>query len=95
MNPIRTLLMIYVSVLKSLKDGKWHTGLTENLSQRIAERNERKVFSTKLCRPLVLIYNEACLSKSNAKRRERYLKTGMGKRYLKNRLKNILEVLTR
>ncbi|MCK4793454.1 MAG: GIY-YIG nuclease family protein [Desulfobacteraceae bacterium] len=94
MNPLRTLLMVYICVLKSLKDGKWYTGLTENLSQRIREHNEGKVFSTKLRRPLVLIYYEACLSKSDAKRREKYLKSGMGKRYLKNRLKNTLEVLT-
>jgi len=94
MNPVRTLSMIYVYVLKSLKDGKLYTGLTRNLPQRIKEHGEGKVFSTKSRRPFVLIYYEACLSESDAKRRERYLKTGMGKRYLKNRLKNTMEVLT-
>lgn len=38
-------------------------------------------------RPLELIYFEACLNKADAYRREKYLKSGMGKRYLKNRLK--------
>jgi len=36
---------------------------------------------------LKLIYFEACLSKDNAFCGERYLKSGMGKRYLRNRLK--------
>ncbi len=94
MNPVRTLSMIYVYVLKSSKDEKLYTGLTRNLPQRIKEHNEGGVFSTKLRRPFVPIYYEACLSENDARRREIYLKTGMGKRYLKNRLKNTLEVLT-
>ena len=34
-----------------------------------------------------LIYAECCLNKDDAYRRERYLKTTMGKRYLRNRQK--------
>jgi len=37
--------------------------------------------------PVNLVYFEACLDKDDAYRRERYLKSGMGKRYLRNRLK--------
>lgn len=37
--------------------------------------------------PLKLIYFEGYLSKNDAYRRERYLKSGMGKRDLKNRLR--------
>ncbi len=94
MNSVRTLQMVYVYVLKSVKDGRWYTGSTKNLRRRIREHNEGKVFSTKLRRPFVLVYYEACLSENDARRREKYLKTGMGKRYLKNRLKDTLEVLT-
>ncbi|PIY96439.1 MAG: excinuclease ABC subunit C, partial [Candidatus Kerfeldbacteria bacterium CG_4_10_14_0_8_um_filter_42_10] len=39
-----------------------------------------------------LIYYEACLNKDDAFARERYLKSGMGKRYLKNRLKRFLSL---
>jgi len=45
------------------------------------------VFSTRKRRPFELIYYEACLNEQDAKMREMYLKTGMGKRYIKNRLK--------
>ena len=43
--------------------------------------------STRFRRPLRLIYYEACLDSADAYRRERYLKTGKGKRYLRQRLK--------
>ena len=34
-----------------------------------------------------MIYYEACLDQDDAKARETFLKSGMGKRYIKNRLK--------
>ena len=36
------------------------------------------------------VYYEACLNKLDAMAREKYLKSGMGKRYIKNRLKRFL-----
>ncbi|RKY13944.1 MAG: GIY-YIG nuclease family protein [Planctomycetota bacterium] len=85
--------MYYVYVLLSETDGLFYTGAASDLKQRIHKHNEGQVPSTKDRRPLKLIYYEACLSKSDAYRREKYLKTGMGKRYLRNRLKDTLEKL--
>ncbi len=79
--------MYYTYVLLSQKDGRFYTGSTGNLRERIKEHNNGEVSSTKFRRPLRLIYYEACLSKCDALQREKYLKTGMGKRYLQNRLK--------
>ena len=39
-----------------------------------------------------LISNGACLNEDDAIKREKYLKSGMGKRYLKNRLKRFLSL---
>lgn len=39
-----------------------------------------------------LISNGACLNEYDARDREKYLKSGVGKRYLKNRLKRFLSV---
>ncbi|PIU41217.1 MAG: hypothetical protein COS99_06695 [Candidatus Omnitrophica bacterium CG07_land_8_20_14_0_80_42_15] len=39
-----------------------------------------------------LISNGACVDKQDASAREKYLKSGMGKRYLKNRMKRFLSV---
>ncbi len=82
--------MWYTYVLKSKKDGKWYTGCTEDLRKRFKEHNENKIASTKGRGPLEVLYYEACSDKHDAFTREKYLKTGMGKRYLKNRLKRFL-----
>ena len=84
MNPVRPFYYTYVLI--SEKDGKFYTGSTNNLTQRIKQHNDGLVFSTKSRLPIELVYFEACLNKNAAYRRERYLKTGMGKRYLRNRL---------
>lgn len=78
--------MFYTYVLLSKKDGHFYTGATKNLRKRIEEHNKGRVQSTRHRRPLILIYYEACFSKEDAYRREKYLKTGKGKRYLKRRL---------
>jgi putative endonuclease len=78
----------YVYVLKSEKDGLLYTGYTDNLKKRIEDHNKGKVSSTKYRLPLKLIYSEACLNQQDATRREGYLKTTYGKRYIKSRLKN-------
>jgi len=80
----------YVYVLISEKDGLFYTGYTSNLNLRLEQHNEGFVKSTKYRRPLKLIYWEGCLNQQDATRREKYLKSGNGKIYLKNRLKNYL-----
>lgn len=84
----------YVYVLQN--DSKsWYTGYTSDLRKRLMEHNTGKSNYTKSRGPFTLIYYEACLSIHDAYRREQYLKTGMGKRFLKNRVKSFSEgVLT-
>ena len=84
--------MVYTYVIRSKKDNKFYTGTTIDLRKRFSEHNEGKVVSTKNRGPFKLIYYEACIDKNDAFTRERYLKTGMGKRYLKNRLKRFLSL---
>ena len=85
-NPVRPI-WYYCYVLKSKKNGKLYTGTTTTLRSRLEQHNKRFVKSTRHMAPLRLIYSEICLNKDDAYRRERYLKSGMGKRYLRNRLK--------
>jgi putative endonuclease len=82
--------MFFTYLLQSKKDGKWYTGCSDDLRKRFKEHNSGKVVSTKGRGPFTLIYYEACINKKDAFTREKYLKTGMGKRYLKNRLKRFL-----
>ncbi len=67
-------------------DGKCYTGITNDLRKRLRQHNEGLSAYTRGRGPFELIYYEACLLKDKARSREIYLKTGMGKRYLKNRL---------
>ena len=78
--------MYYNYVLQSLKDRDFYTGCTNDLKRRFAEHNNGLVESTKSRIPFKLVYYEACLSKQGAFKREKYLKTAWGKRYIKNRL---------
>lgn len=84
--------MFYTYVLKSEKDDKLYTGFTHDLRERFKQHNNGKVFSTKGRGPFKLVYYEACKSEQDATMREKYLKSGMGKRYLKNRLKRSLSL---
>ncbi len=81
--------MFYTYVLKSLKDDKLYVGFSENLEERIKSHNDGLVKATKTRRPLKLVYYEACSEKSDALNRERQLKTGFGRAYLKRRLSSI------
>ena len=84
--------MYYVYVLKSLKSGNFYTGFTIDLRARFTKHNDNLSTYTKGRGPYQLIYYEACTEKDDAVARERYLKSGMGKRYLKNRLKRALSL---
>jgi len=82
--------MYYTYILQSQKDKHFYVGYTQNLEDRIEKHNKGLVFSTKNRIPLKLIYYEACINKDDAIKREKYLKTSWGKRYIKNRSKNYL-----
>ena len=86
MNPVRSI-WFYIYVLISQKDKKFYTGVSTNPKRRFEQHNAGLVLSTKYRVPLKLVYFEACLNKDDTYRREKYLKTGMGKGFLKNRLK--------
>lgn len=92
MSPVRDNKMFYTYVLKSRKDGKWYTGTTFDLRKRFIEHNTELSTYTKNRGPFDVIYYEGCLNEKDAYAREKYLKTGMGKRYLKNRLKRFLSL---
>jgi len=82
--------MYFTYALLSIQDRNFYVGHTTNLEKRLAEHNNGKVESTRRRRPFQIIYYEACQDQQDALKRERYLKTTWGKRYLKNRVANFL-----
>jgi len=86
------MFFYYVYVLKSLKDGCYYTGYTNDLRKRLEEHNAGKSFATNPRKPFKLLYYEACLNQDDAKQREKYLKTTTGRRFISKRLKHYLDL---
>ena len=82
--------MFYVYLLESRAGNHFYTGYTQDLKKRLKEHNQGLNFSTKPYAPWNLIYYEACIEESDAKRREGYLKTSEGRRLIKRRVKDYL-----
>lgn len=82
--------MFYTYVLQSQKNNKWYIGYTSDLRKRFKQHNEGKSTYTKGRGPYIIMYYEACLNEDDARSRELYLKTGIGRRYLNSRLKRFL-----
>ena len=81
--------MFYVYILR-MNNGQLYTGFTSDLKRRIKDHEYGKVKSTNLRRPLQLIHYEAYLLESDARRREKFLKSSAGKSLLKKQLRDIL-----
>ena len=79
----------YVYALRSAVDNKRYIGFTTDLAKRVHEHNSGRNFATSPRRPFHLDYYEACTVESDARRREKYLKTTGGRRFLAKRLKDL------
>jgi putative endonuclease len=82
--------MHYVYVLRSLSDDGFYIGCTENLRKRFQQHVHGNSFATSYRGPWKLIYYEAYLEQADALGREKYLKSGAGRRFLRSQLKNYL-----
>ena len=82
------MFFYYTYVLVSLKDLQFYMGYTNDLRRRVEEHNLGKSFATKPRKPLKLVYYEACLNMNDAKNREVYLKSSIGRTFLSKRLNN-------
>ncbi len=84
--------MFYVYILL-LNNGQLYCGYTSDLRRRFSEHERGQVKSTEHRRPVTLIHYEAYLRESDARRRERFLKTTEGKRLLRRQLRDVLAEL--
>jgi putative endonuclease len=83
--------MFYVYVLESEIDNGFYTGFSADLKKRLLQHKSGKAFATKSRGPWKLIYYEAYLHSSDARGREKYLKSGGGRRLLRSQLRNFLK----
>lgn len=76
----------YNYVIKSKRDDFLYSGFTSDIKKRLVMHNSGKVTATQCHKPFDLIYFEGCKSKKKAIEREKILKTGWGRKYLKGRI---------
>lgn len=81
----------YVYVLYSKILNKFYIGSTEDLKKRLVEHKSGSTYTTYRMRGFKLVYYESCVNKKDATAREKQLKTGYGRQYLRHRLKNYLD----
>lgn len=85
----------YVLLCENSKTGKknFYIGWTENLEERLEDHRSKSTPTTKQFDKIALVYYEASLSKTDAISRERQLKTGFGRGYIKRRIESYLKDL--
>ncbi|HAF96409.1 MAG TPA: hypothetical protein DER10_07490 [Elusimicrobia bacterium] len=76
--------MASVYVLYSEALDKFYTGSTrtENANTRLVAHNHGKTRFTKAGRPWKLVYEENCRNYTEARRRENFLKSGAGRKWV-------------
>ncbi|MCF7847092.1 MAG: GIY-YIG nuclease family protein [Candidatus Gracilibacteria bacterium] len=67
-----------VYILKSKKDDRYYIGQTNNLKERLRRHDTGQVLSTKHRRPFILLHAEVFEKRSEAMKREKYLKSLKG-----------------
>ena len=82
--------MHYVYLLRSLSDGGFYIGYSANLRKRFEQPEKGNPLATSYRGPWRLIYYEAYPNQEDALGRERYLKSGSGRRFLKAQLRHYL-----
>jgi putative endonuclease len=73
-----------VYAIKSRLDQRIYVGFSKNIEKRLKEHNAGKTKSTKGFRPWNLIFTEQVTGRANARKREKYYKSGIGKEFLKS-----------
>lgn len=84
------MIRYYVYVLKSLKDNKLYIGFTTNLKKRLQEHARGDVKSTENRGYKKLIHYEYFINETDAKAREKFLKSGAGHEQIRQFLKRTL-----
>jgi putative endonuclease len=75
--------MFYVYAISSLKRNYIYVGLTSDVKRRIGQHNNGTKKTTRPYIPFRLIFVESCMSRIEARRQEKYWKSGTGKEQLR------------
>ncbi|MCB9033222.1 MAG: GIY-YIG nuclease family protein [Chitinophagales bacterium] len=73
----------YVYVLKSVNFNRFYIGMSGDVEKRLKEHNAGYTKSTKAYIPWILFFKEVHSDRIEARKREKYLKSGVGREYIK------------
>jgi len=76
--------VFYVYAIQSTSRNYVYVGMTDNLDRRFSQHNSGVNPTTKPYRPFVLFWFEGFPTRVEARRREKYMKSGIGKEFLKS-----------
>ena len=83
--------MFYVYVLENTMDKSWYIGYSSDLKKRVASHQKGQgARTTKRKEGWLLMYYEAYRNMADAKGREKFLKSGSGRKFLKKQLNHYL-----
>ncbi len=72
-----------VYAISSVHRNYVYIGMTNNLNRRLSEHNKGYNKTTRPYAPFVLLYSEPVPNRIEARKREKYLKSGVGREFLK------------
>ena len=75
--------MYYVYAISSTEHKYIYVGLTQDIKLRVKRHNDGRERTIKFYKPFELIYSEDCTTRPEARIREKYWKSGIGKERLK------------
>lgn len=76
--------MYCVYVLRSVSTGRCYTGFSKDFEARLRAHNAGKCRSTRREKPWVCLYRELVETSLEARSREKFLKSGVGRRFIKS-----------
>jgi putative endonuclease len=81
--------MHYVYIIRSVKDGKYYIGETSDIITRLKYHNSGKQRSTKSRIPFELVFSEEYMTREEALRREKQIKSWKGGEAFKRLIRGV------
>lgn len=80
--------MYYVYILQSIKNGRFYKGLSTDLEKRLQQHFSGYEKPTKNLLPMKLVHVEICTTRIDARKLEKFFKSGYGREILKEITEN-------
>lgn len=75
--------MIFVYAISSINFNYIYVGMTADIEERFNRHNNGREKTTRPYTPFILVYTEECKDRTEARKLEKYWKSGIGKEKLK------------